>query len=248
MERFQDQVALVTGGSRGIGAAVCSRLASEGARVWVGYKERGDSAQEVVEGIRSNGGHASPLQLDVRDSASVQGAIDTVVAADKRIDVLIHSAGITLDGLLLRMEDEQWEQVVNTNAGGAFRLCRAVGKRMLMQRGGSIVLLSSVAASRPGRGHTNYAASKGAVEALTRSVAVELASRNVRVNAVAPGVIMTDMSQEVRDAAGDVILGEISLGRFGDPEEVASAAAFLAGRDASYMTGQVIAVDGGFKL
>lgn len=246
--RFEDRVALVVGGSRGIGAAVCRRLAAEGARVWVGFHERRDAAEDVAAQIAGAGGEATPIPIDVRDGASVQAAADAVFEERRRIDVLVNSAGITRDGLMLAMEDEDWQAVVDTNAGGSFRVCRAVGRYMLVRRGGSIVLLSSVAGRKPGRGHVNYAASKGAVEAITRALAVELARKNVRVNAVAPGVIVTEMSARVREAAAETILGEILQGRFGEPDQVAAAVAFLASDDAAYITGHVLPVDGGFKM
>ena len=246
--RFEGKVALITGGSRGIGAATARKLASEGALVWVGFNQRADAADAVVAAITDAGGQARSIQIDVRDTASVEAAVKTVFDDQRRIDVLVNSAGITRDGLMLGMDEAQWSDVLDTNATGSYRVVKSVARMMLMKRSGSIVLLSSVAGQKAGRGHANYAASKGAVEAMTRALAVELAKKKIRVNAVAPGVIVTDMSARVREAAEDVILGEILLKRFGEPEEVANVIAFVASDDAAYMTGQVLAVDGGFKM
>jgi 3-oxoacyl-[acyl-carrier protein] reductase len=223
-------------------------LAAGGARVWVGYHKRVEAAEAVVADLRAAGAEADSVQLDVRSTESVQAAVDRVFADRKRIDILINSAGVTRDGLMLTMADDQWGEVLDTNATGSFRVCRAVAKPMLMRRSGSIVLLSSVAGQKAGRGHVNYAASKGAVEAMTRAMANELAKKKIRVNAVAPGVIATEMSERVREAAGDQILSEILAGRFGEADEVAAVVCFLASDEAAYVNGQVVSVDGGFKM
>ena len=246
--RFEGQVALVCGGSGGIGRAVCRRLAAEGATVWIGYHQNPAAADALMRELEAGSSMARTVHLDVRDAESALRAAKEVFTAAGRIDVLVNCAGITRDGLALAMDDQRWAEVLDTNATGSFRVARAVGRYMLRKRSGSIVLLSSVAALKPGRGHVNYAASKGAVEALTRGLAGELMSRGIRVNAVAPGIIVTPMSQLVRDSAGEILKGEILQGRFGEPQEVAAAVVFLASDDASYITGQILEVAGGFKM
>jgi len=247
-ERFEGQIALVSGASGGIGAAVCRRLAAEGAVVWIGYHQNVTAAESLLVELEASGAQAHVVKMDVRSAESALSAAREVFDHEGRIDVLVNCAGITRDGLALAMDDEQWDEVLDTNAAGSFRVARAVGRYMLRKRSGAIVLLSSVAAHKPGRGHANYAASKGAVESMTRALAGELVSRGIRVNAVAPGIIVTPMSIAVRESAGEVLKSEILQGRFGEPDEVASAVVFLASRDASYITGQILEVAGGFKM
>jgi 3-oxoacyl-[acyl-carrier protein] reductase len=248
MMRFEGRTAIVTGGSRGIGRACAARLAREGAKVACLYQSNQAAAESLVEELKDAPGEVHPFQADVRDGRRAAELVDQLFNDWGRIDVLVNSAGIVQDGLLGAMTDQQWRDVIETNLGGTYNYCHAVVQPMMMQRSGSIVNLSSTAAEFASRGQVNYAASKGGINGLTRALAKELAPRKVRVNAVAPGMIETDMSQVVRGIAGDQIKGVIPMKRIGKPEEVASVAAFLASDDAAYLTGQVIRVDGGLSL
>lgn len=239
---------LITGGLRGIGRAMTEAVAKSGGRVIATYVSNPNAAQDLIGSFKAQGLEVHGCKLDVRNSKDVDAAVAQLESEIGPIDVLINNAGIVKDDLILSMEDDSWSDVINTNLGGAFNVTRAVARQMVRARKGNIINISSVAASRPGRGQVNYAASKGGVEAVTKALAVELAPRNIRVNCIAPGVITTDMSQEVRDAAGDKILESILLKKFGAPEDIANMAVFLASDLASYITGEIIHIDGGLKL
>jgi 3-oxoacyl-[acyl-carrier protein] reductase len=239
---------IVTGGSRGIGRAIVALLAGEGAAVTFFYREHEAAAREVVEAGAAAGRAITAERVDVCNSQACGDAVERVAERCGRIDVLVNNAGVIRDNLLAMLGDEDVRAVLDTNVGGLFNVTRAVVPHMISRRSGKIVNLSSVAGDKGGRGQTNYAASKGAVNAFTRALAVELAPRRITVNAVAPGVIETDMSQSVRDLAGDQITSRILLRRCGQPEEVAYAVAFLASRFSDYITGQILHVDGGFKM
>jgi 3-oxoacyl-[acyl-carrier protein] reductase len=241
-------VALITGASRGIGRAIALQLAGEGARVIVNYHQAAEQAEEVVEEIHANGGEAFACQADVSDEKAVKGLIRFTARKFKRIDILVANAGAVRDQLIGAMTVDQWDTVIQTNLRGTFLCVREVLPLMMRQKTGNIICVSSIAAARAGRGHANYVASKGGIDAMTRSLAVELAPRGIRVNAVAPGIILTDMTRRVRNLAGDEILAQIPLKRFGEPEDVAQAICFLASAEASYITGEVLYVTGGFGL
>ncbi len=245
--KLKDKVALVTGASRGLGKTIALQMAADGAQVIVNYVASAEKAEEVVATIQSEGGKALAMKADVSNLEEVEKMVDTVYEQFGRIDILVNNAGVTRDELLISMEREDWDKVIATNLGGLFNCTKAVAKYMMMQKSGRIINMSSVAGERGGRGQSNYAASKGAVNAFTRSVAMELARKKVTVNAVAPGVVETEMSSEVIRRAQDIILNSVALKRLGQPEEIAKVVAFLASDDSSYITGEVIRVDGGFK-
>ena len=240
------QTALVTGASRGIGRAVALALAGEGAEVVVNYASSPDAAEQVVAEIQAQGGSAYAVKADVGDEASVEALIKTVLKRSERIDVLVNNAGITRDGLLMRMKTEDWQAVINLNLTGVFLCTRAVARPMLKQRSGRIINITSVVGLMGNAGQANYAAAKAGVVGLTRSSAKEMASRGITVNAVAPGFIATDMT---KDLEADGILAAIPLGRFGTPDQVAGTVRFLAADpSAAYITGQVLQVDGGMVM
>ena len=245
---LQGKNILITGGVRGIGRAMTEAAATSGAHVIATFVSNESAAQDFIGSLQSKGLKVHGCKLDVREPKQVDEAISLLETEYGPIDVLINNAGIVKDDLILAMEDESWNDVINTNLSGAFNVTRAVARQMVRARKGNIINISSVAASRPGRGQVNYAASKGGVEAVTKALAVELAPRNIRVNCIAPGVITTEMSKDVRDMAGDKILEGILLKRFGNPEDIANIAVFLASDLASYITGEVIHIDGGLKL
>jgi 3-oxoacyl-[acyl-carrier protein] reductase len=246
--RLQDQVALVTGGSRGIGRAIVQAFAAEGARVAFVYRGSQQAAESLAGEVKQAGGTALALQADVTRSAEAQAVVERVEKDWGRFDVLVNNAGVIQDDLFVRLEPEAWDKVLQTNLGGTYNFCRAVAYTLMKQRRGRIINISSVAADHANPGQTNYAASKGAINAFTRALAVELASRNVTVNAIAPGFIETDMSEAVRNKAGDLIKKMIPMRRLGQPQDIARVAVFLASADSSYITGQVLTVDGGLSL
>lgn len=239
---------LITGGLRGIGKAITHACAESGAKVIATYLSSSQAANDTVAAFKEQNLDVHAYCMDVRSSDSVSDTIAEIEKNHGAISVLINNSGIVKDNLILSMEDEEWHDVINTNLDGTFRVIRAVARGMVRSRSGVIINISSVAASRPGRGQANYAASKGGIEAMTKALAVELAPKNIRVNAVAPGVIETEMSREVREAAGDKILESVLLKKFGAPEDIAAATLFLASDCARYITGEVLHVDGGLKL
>jgi 3-oxoacyl-[acyl-carrier protein] reductase len=245
--KLQGKVAIVTGATRGLGKAIAIELAKEGAQVVLTYHSKKDLAQEVVAEICDAGGTALSYRVDVGELKEVQHMVEDVLGRFGRVDVLVNNAGVNRDELLMSMEEDDWQTVMRTNLGGVFHCTKAVAQQMVFQKQGRIINISSVAGEKGGRGQSNYAASKGGVNAFTRSVAMELAPKGITVNAVAPGVVETKMSGEVIRRAKDRILDSIALKRLGTPEEIAHVVAFLASDESSYITGEVIRADGGFR-
>lgn len=245
---LEGRTALVTGASRGIGRAIALRLAAEGADVAVNFAGSAAKAEEVKNAIIEMGRKAIAIQADVKDASSVASMVEEVKKTFGRIDILVNNAGVTRDGLLMRMKDEDWETVIDTNLRGVFQCTKAVSKIMMKQRYGRIVNMASVVGLVGNAGQANYAASKAGVIGFSKSVARELASRGITVNMVAPGCIDTDMTAVLSDKVREAMLADIPLARVGKPEDVANAVAFLVSDEAAYITGQVINVDGGMVM
>lgn len=245
---LEGKIAVVTGASRGIGRAIAIRLAGEGATVVINYNGSKEKAEEVKQEIEGAGGKAAVCQCNVADFDQCQAFIQKVIDEFGRIDILVNNAGITRDGLLMKMSEEDFDQVIETNLKGAFHTIRFAARQMLRQKSGRIINLSSVVGVTGNAGQANYAASKAGVIGLTKSAARELASRGITVNAIAPGFIETDMTSVLSEKVKEGAAAGIPLGAFGKPEDVAAAAAFLASDEAGYITGQVLHVDGGMVM
>ena len=245
---LKGKAALVTGGSRGIGRAVCLELARRGACVAVNYAGNAAAAEETVESCRAMGVDAFSVQADVADAAACDAMVKEVLSRFGRLDILVNNAGITRDGLMPMLKDADWDAVLDANLKGAFHCMRAAYRPMMKQKYGRVVNLSSIVGLRGNAGQANYAASKAGLIGLTKSMAKELAGRNVTVNAVAPGFIDTDMTAALPEKARESMLASIPMGRLGQGEDVAKAVAFFAGDGAGYVTGQVLCVDGGMAV
>jgi len=242
------KVALVTGASRGIGRAIALRLAGQGAKVVVNYASNEDAARQVVEAIAAAGGTATALGADVSQAGPAQALVDQTVAQFGRLDILVNNAGITRDTLIMRMSEEDWDTVLNTNLKGAFHCIKAATRPMMRQRFGRIISISSVAGIAGNAGQANYAAAKAGLHGLSKSVARELASRNITVNVIAPGFVETDLTAKLSDELKALALQRTLVGRWGKPDDIAAAVVFLASDEASFITGQILAVDGGLAL
>lgn len=249
MSGFKDKVVLVTGGSRGIGRAVAVAFAKAGAStVVISYAGNEAAAQETVGLLQAAGAKAEAVKFDVADTAACASAVDGVIKTHGRLDVLVNNAGVAVDGLVMRVKDEDWDKQLDTNLKGAFALIRAASRPMMKQRGGAVINITSVVGEMGNGGQVAYSASKAGLIGLTKSVARELSSRNIRVNAVSPGFIGTDMTSHLNDELRQKMLEGIPLGRLGNPEEVAGAVVFLASDAASYITGEVLKVNGGMYM
>ena len=242
------KIAVVTGGSRGIGRAICQRLAALGATVIVNYVSNPAAAEETVKSIQSAGGKGEAVQFNVAVAGEIEEAFKKILEAHGRVDILVNNAGITRDGLLMKMKDEQWDEVLNTNLKGVFLCTKAVSRGMMKQRWGRIINITSVIGFAGNAGQANYAAAKAGIVGFTKSVAKELASRGITVNGVAPGYIVTDMTRDLSEEVTNTIKGEIPMGVLGEAKDIAGAVAYLASDDARYVTGQFIHVNGGMFM
>ena len=242
------QTALVTGASRGIGRAIAFELARMGAHVALNYQSSEDAARAAVAQIEAAGGSAEPLRFDVGDPDAIAAGIGDFVARRKRLDVLVNNAGIALDGLILRYRTEDWQRIVDVNLGGVFHCSKAAARTMVRARSGRIINVTSVVSATGNAGQSAYAATKAGVEGFTRALARELASRSITVNAVAPGFVDTDMTAALAEDTRAAYVATVPLGRLGQPEEVAAAVGFLAGPTAGYITGHVLAINGGMSM
>lgn len=246
--KLEGKTALVTGASRGIGRAIAKALADEGAMVIVNYNGSKDAAEAVVAEITANGKKAVSYGCNVADMEAAEAMIKEIVSEYKHLDILVNNAGITRDNLILKMKEEEFDAVLNTNLKGTFHTSKHAARQMLKQKSGSIINISSISGVMGNAGQTNYAASKAGVIGFTKSLARELATREIRVNAIAPGFIETEMTEKLSEAVVEAGKAQIPFGRFGKAEEVAKAVCFLASEDASYITGQVLHVDGGMGM
>ena len=248
MSKFEGKAAIVTGASRGIGREIALQLAKEGARVAVNYSGSKDKADEVVQLIKDLGGEAFAIQADVSNQESVKNLIDETIATFGSIDILVNNAGITRDNLLMRMKEDEWDDVIDINLKGVFLCTKGVTRQMMRQRAGKIVNVASIVGVSGNPGQANYVAAKAGVIGLTKTTAKELASRNINVNAVAPGFITTEMTDALTDDIKEQMLKNIPLGKLGSSENVAKTVLFLLSDDAAYITGQTIHVDGGMVM
>ncbi|WP_434399519.1 3-oxoacyl-[acyl-carrier-protein] reductase [Planococcus sp. 11815] len=248
MSKLTGKTAIVTGASRGIGAAIARRFAEEGANIVVNYSGSQDKAEAVVAEIEQAGGKAIAIKANVADADAVKSLADAAMKEFGSIDILVNNAGITRDNLMMRMKEDEWDDVINTNLKGVFLCTKAVTRQMMKQRAGRIVNIASIVGVMGNAGQANYVAAKAGVIGLTKTTARELASRGITANAVAPGFITTDMTEKLGDDVQSSMLAQIPLARFGAPEDVANAALFLASDEASYVTGQTLHLDGGMVM